>query len=584
MTSGPADAPYQPAAPQQPADQPPAGQTPAGQSPTGQPPPPSFAPPGGASAYGQPAYGQPAYGQPAYGQPPYAQPGQPPYAQPGQPPYGQPGYPPPGHPGYSPPDQISFGGSRSGSESGSGSFADSGFSQTAPFGYPSAYGQPGGYLPPPSSSASRRRNLLTYIIVAVVAAAAGAGVTAFFAGNNAANISASPQAGGGGGGNGGTGGNFPGIPSFPGSNPGGNPGTAPQSAAQRAVISAVRPGLVDISSNLQYQGSQAAATGMVISPDGLVLTNNHVITDTTQLFATVVSTGQRYKATWLGYDATDDVAVIKLDNAHNLKTVPLGDSSAVKVGDDVIAMGNADGAGGVTPAAGTITGLNRTIKASDAGAATSETLHGMLQTNAGIVQGDSGGALADASGHVIGMNTAAATGSFGSENVGFAIPIDKALSIAQKIIHGQGSKEIQIGSTGFMGVLVPAGQASQSSSPAQQRKRQLQQDQSDSGFPVQPSSPACLANDLTAGVPAKLAPVSSGALIIGELCDTPADKAGIIAGDVITAVGKNKVDSPQDLTKVMLTFKPGDSVQVTWVAINGQTHQSTMTLIEAPPH
>ncbi len=350
------------------------------------------------------------------------------------------------------------------------------------------------------------------------------------------------------------------------------------------MIGKVRPGLVDISSNLQYQGSQAAATGMVISSDGLVLTNNHVITDTTQLFATVVSTGQRYSATWLGYDATDDVAVIKLNNAHNLKTVPLGDSSALKVGSGVVAMGNADGAGGVTPAPGTITGLKRTITASDSGEATSETLHGMIETNAGIVPGDSGGALADTTGHVIGMNTAAATGSFGAASIGFAIPINKALGIADKIIHGQGTKTIKIGSSGFMGVLVPAGQASQSNDPRQQRKRQLQQDENNAGFPVQPSSPACLANDLTAGVPSSVAPVSSGALIIGELCGTPADKVGIIAGDVITAVGHDKVTSPQDLTKVMLTYKPGDAVQVTWVAINGSTHHTAMTLIEAPPH
>src|SRR5262249_59179455 len=86
-------------------------------------------------------------------------------------------------------------------------------------------------------------------------------------------------------------------------------------------------------------------------------------------------------------------------------------------------------------------------------------LHGMLQTNAGIVQGDSGGPLASMSGKVIAMNTAAATGSFGdsTQNVGFAIPINKALDIARQIIKGQSSPDIQIGSTGFLGVLVPAG-------------------------------------------------------------------------------------------------------------------------------
>jgi S1-C subfamily serine protease len=138
-----------------------------------------------------------------------------------------------------------------------------------------------------------------------------------------------------------------------------------------------------------------------------------------------------------------------------------------------------------------------------------------------------------------------------------------------------------------MGVLVPAGQASQSTSPKVQKARQLQQDQRDAGFPVEPSTPACLPNDLTAGLPKKIAPASAapnGALIIGELCNTPADKAGIIAGDVITAVGKDKVTSPTQLTQVMLGFKPGDAVQVTWVDTAGDVHHSSMTLIEAPPH
>jgi len=503
-------------------------------------------------SFGQPTTGQPTFGQQSYGGSMFGQPG---YGYPG---YSQPGYGP-GQPGYY------------ASQPGSPGYGHPAFGQTMPFGYPGGYGQPG-YLPQPNQAARRRRSFLTYLIVAVVAAAAGAGVTAYFAGNtNSSNTSGNPQAGRG---------NIPNFPTGPSGNSGGNVRTP----TEQSVYKAVSPGLVDISSNLQYQGSQAAATGMVISSDGLVLTNNHVIANTTQLFATIVTTHQRFRAKWLGYDATDDVAVIKLINARNLKTVPLGNSSVVKVGQGVVAMGNAEGAGGVTPATGTITGLDKTITASDAGAASSETLHGMLQTDAGIVQGDSGGALANTAGRVIGMNTAAATGNFNARNKGFAIPINKALAIASKIIHGQASKTIQIGSTGFMGVLVPAGHASLSSNPQQQRQRQLRQDESDSGFPVQPASPACLANDLTAGVPNPIAPVSSGALIIGELCGTPADRAGIIAGDVIVAVGKDKVASPSKLTKVMLGFKPGDKVQVTWVDIHGTTHHTPLRLIQAPPH
>jgi S1-C subfamily serine protease len=351
------------------------------------------------------------------------------------------------------------------------------------------------------------------------------------------------------------------------------------------VINAVRPGLVDISSDLRYQAGAAAATGMVISSDGLVLTNNHVINDTTGLVATVVSTGQHFQAKWLGYDSSADVAVIQLVNAHGLKTVPIGDSAKVRIGDSVVALGNANGAGGAPAVAGSITGLDRTITASDSGAGTSETLHGMLQTNAGIVPGDSGGALATAAGAVIGMNTAAASGSLGNptESVGFAIPIDRALAIAREIINGQASSTIRIGATGFMGVLVPSGKASQSTNPAQQRQLQLRQDQSNSNFPVPPAGAACVTNEEASGVPAHVAPVSSGALIIGQLCGTPADRAGIAAGDVITAVGSQKVTSPSELTTVMLGFKPGVGVQVSWTDIHGHKHHSTLDLAQAPP-
>lgn len=512
---------------------------------------------------GQPAYGQPAYGQPVYGQPAY-----------GQAPYGQPAY----GPGYGQTAPLSGPAASYGPGGpGAGGHGQGGY---GPGGYGPGYG-PGGYYPQPGSRTRRRRTLLTYLTVAVVAAAVGAGLTGYALHGNSGSSSAggapsAPRQGGNGNGNGLPGAGFPGTGT-------GNAGVS--ASTKRAVVSAVKPGLVDISSNLRYQGSQAAATGMVISSNGLVLTNNHVITGTTQLTAKVLATGKRYQAKWLGYDASDDVAVIKLVGAHNLRTVPLGDSSAVKLGDRVIAIGNAYGAGTFPAVAGTITGLNRTITASDSGAATKETLHGMFQTNAGIVQGDSGGPLASVDGKVIGMDTAAATGSFGSttQSVGFAIPINKALSIAHQIIAGKSSPRVQIGSTGFMGVLVPAGAASQPSNPQQQRDRQLKQDQGTSGFPVQPSVPACLQNQQGAGVPSKVAPVSSGALIIGELCGTPADKAGIIAGDVITSVGGRAISSPKQLTSVMLGFRPGSPVKVTWVDVSGQSHTSTLNLVQAPP-
>ena len=360
-------------------------------------------------------------------------------------------------------------------------------------------------------------------------------------------------------------------------------GTSISNAQMQRVANAVEPGVVDISSNLQYIGGTAQATGMVISPSGLVLTNNHVIQNTTGLAATVVSTGHRYKAKWLGYDKSDDVALIQLVGASGLRTVPLGDSGTVKLGDDVIAIGNAEGAGGSPAVArGSITQLNQTITASDDLGGT-ETLHGMLETNAQIVEGDSGGPLANTSGKVVGMDTAASSGSFGNQqsaDVGFAIPISRALTIAKQIENGQGSSTIKIGATGFIGVLVPSERASSVTSPAQQKEQQLGQGNAGAG---PPSSQTCLANDQNAGVPNTIAPVSSGTLVLGDLCGTPADVAGITAGDVITAVNGHTVSSPDTLTQVLSALKPGSKVSVTWVDTGGQQHTSSLNLIQAPP-
>jgi S1-C subfamily serine protease len=546
-------------------------------------PQPGDAQPGGPSGPGSES-GRPFFAQPGYGQTaPLGHPGEHGsngpggYGPGGTHGYEQGGYGPGGPGGYGP-GGYGPGGYGPGGY-GPGGYGHSGFGQSGygPGGYgPGGYGQ-GGYYPEPGSRARRRRTLLTYLTVAVVAAAIGAGLTGYALNSNQ---SAPSSAGGAPRGGAGNPGDFPGFPS------GGNSARhSVNSPAERSAVSAVRPGLVQISSTLSYQGSQAAATGMVISNDGLVLTNNHVITDTTKLYATVLASNKRYTAKWLGYDSTDDVAVIKLIGAHNLRTVPLGDSNTVQLGDKVIAIGNAYGAGRFPAVVGKITGKDRTITAGDSGAATKETLHGMLQTNAGIVQGDSGGPLANISGKVIGMNTAAATGSFGdsTENVGFAIPINKALHIARQIISGKSSPQVQIGSTGFLGVLVPAGQASTFTDPQQQRQRQIKQDQGSSGFPVQPAPPVCLQNQEGAGVPAHVAPVPSGALIIGELCGTPADTHGIIAGDVITSVGGHKISSPKQLTSVMLKFKPGESVQVTWADVHGQSHTDSLDLVQAPP-
>jgi len=359
------------------------------------------------------------------------------------------------------------------------------------------------------------------------------------------------------------------------------------SASEQTIENKVDPGLVDIKSSLHYSGGTAEATGMVISSSGLVLTNNHVIDGTTGLTATLVTSGRSYHASVVGDDKTDDIALIRLQGASGLKTVPLGNSATVKVGDTVVALGNAEGEGGARAVTGAITGLNQTITASDEGSETgSETLHGMLQTDAQIVPGDSGGPLVDTSGQVIGMDTAAQTGTFGSgqQDIGFAIPIDRAVSIAKLIAAGQGAPGhpgIQIGLTGFLGVLVPNLKSPGTTSPQRQKTQQLQ---GDGGF-TSPSggSQRCLLNDENMAIPTRIAPVRSGALIDGVLCNTAADKAGIVGGDVITSVDGRAVTSPASLTSLMAGYRPGQQITLVWVDPSGRSHTSGLRLTAKPP-
>jgi S1-C subfamily serine protease len=515
--------------------------------------PGSYSAPGEYPGYGQPGgYPQGGYGQPGAGQPGAGQPG------PGEPGgYGQPGYGTPGgYPGYGQP----------------------GYGQ-------GGYGHPADYIEQQPRGGGKARGFLVYLVVAALAAGVGAGAVAALDHSSPASQN-SPSSG---------------APLNPGTNPGNgfnpnnggvspgsgsNPGSGVSSSQEQAIANAVEPGVVDIQSNLQYVGGTAEATGMVISSNGLVLTNNHVIVDTTGLTATLVSTGQKFTAKWLGYDKTDDVSVIQLQGASGLRTVPLGDSSAVKQGDPVVAIGNAEGAGGTpTVVTGTITQLNQTITASD-DLGGSETLHGMLQTDANIQEGDSGGPLVNASGKVIGMDTAASSGSLGNQSgstVGFAIPINRALSIAHQIINGQSSATVKIGASGFIGVLVPSQKASTLGSPRQQQEQQQSQQATGSGGFGSSGGQQCLTTDQNAGVPQTIAPVSSGTLILGALCNTPAASAGIIAGDVITAVDGHAVTSPNSLSAVLQGYRPGTTVSVTWVDTSGGNHASSLRLLQDPP-
>jgi S1-C subfamily serine protease len=491
-----------------------------------------------AGGFGEPAYGQrDDYGPREYPPPGYAPAG---YGQAG---YDQPGY---GQGGYGPPP------------AGGGYGAWGGGGAEPPWGY--GYGTP----PPPQRGGGMRR-FLVYAAVAVLAAGVGAGAaielshspshsSAFGSGSGSA-----PQPGGGGAGNGfggnpvgggpGNGGGFPGSGNGSGSGGGqGSPGSGPLNEA--AIAAKVDPAVVDVNSTLQYSNESAEGTGMVISADGLVLTNNHVINQATSITVTLVTSGKTYKADLVGYDATNDVALLRLERASGLKTITIGDSDKVKLDDPVLAIGNAQGRGGLPATAqGIINAKNRTIQASDSGARSSETLHGMLQTDAPIQEGDSGGPLVNSAGAVIGMDTAAnSSGGFSQQQAttGFAIPINTALSIARQISSGHASATVHIGSAGFMGI---------------NAANDVQHCPSDStGFGGGAGS------------------TEPGAFVCRVFQGTPADNAGLAAGDVITAVNGTTISSSDNLTTALANKRPGDKLTIKFFDTKGSPQSTTLTL------
>ncbi len=448
-------------------------------------------------------------------------------------------------------------------------------------GYGGDPGDPGyGWYPPPPPPPRRRGGILSHLAVAVLAAAVAVGVTLALDHPVASSPAAAPAPAASG---------ALAVPS-PASSSASAPSapfassssSAPGAATGlQAVVNKVEPGVVIINTAIQYQSEAGAGTGMVINSDGLVLTNNHVIEDSTKLTATVVATGKTYQATVLGYDVTGDIALIKLQDATGLATVPLGNSSAVRTGAPVVALGNAGGRGTILPAAGTVTGVNQTITAANQGGTiSSETLHGMLETSADIVSGDSGGPLSSASGQVIGMDTAGESVSVGDQasRAGFAIPIDTALSVASQIAAGRASPAVTIGYPPFIGIYYTP---SSTSDPQAQAENEGSPDSGFGGFGFQ--QPACYTSSSDLQTPSQIAPASSGALVDGVICGSPAAKAGMTGGAVITAVNGKTVRTPNELASTLTPFRPGDTAAITWVNTDGQVTTSTLHLIAGPP-
>lgn len=288
-------------------------------------------------------------------------------------------------------------------------------------------------------------------------------------------------------------------------------------------------GLVYINTVVGYGDGGGAGTGMVLTSNGTILTNHHVIEGATSIEVEVVSTGKKYEADVVGYDDSADVAVLQLQDASDLTPVDLDRKEKVAVGDAIVAVGNANGDGGAaSAAAGVVTDLDQQITAQSA--AGSEELTGLIQVDADVVAGDSGGALLDADGQVIGMTTAASQGQ--ADIVGYAVPIDDAVTIFRKIVAGQESDSIHIGDSAFLGV--------------------------------------------------QLDPQSQVPLVAGTIEDTAAAQAQIPVGSTITALDGTPVATTDELSDLIAQHAPGDEVAVTWVDGNGAEQTATVTLGTGP--
>ena len=307
-----------------------------------------------------------------------------------------------------------------------------------------------------------------------------------------------------------------------------------ESSADITVAQEVSPAVVSITTNStetdafgQSQSEQGAGTGMILTPNGLILTNNHVISGATSVTVYTAS-GQQYTGTVEAADSTNDYAFVQI-KASNLPTVQLGDSSTVQVGTQVLAIGNALGQYQNSVTGGIISGEGRPVTASDEGDSSSESLVDLFQTDAAINPGNSGGPLVNLDGQVIAMNTAVASNA---QNIGFAIPINEV----KAAISSVEAKGVII--RPYLGVYY---------------------------VPITPE--VAQANNL---------PVSNGAYIYAGngqtaiISGSPAAVAGLKSGDIITKVDGQALDSTNSLTALIDNYQAGNTVTLT-VLRNGKT-------------
>ena len=388
--------------------------------------------------------------------------------------------------------------------------------EQAPFGGPSGFDwlppSPPPPAPPRAGAPGQRILLVVAVVAALVGAAAGAGVSQAFGGGNGTTVVE----------------NFTPNSSVINERP----------ADIQGILAKVMPSVVTIAAFSTSSGGggtfpfgggggavqqESQGTGMIITSGGEVVTNNHVISGAGRITVTLNGSTRALTATVVGTDPSDDVALLQVQGVSNLPTVRFANSSKVKVGDGVVAIGNALGLqGGPTVTAGIISAEDRGLTAQDPSTGQQITLTNMLQTDAAINPGNSGGPLVNSSGQVIGMNSDEATnaGDATAQNIGFAIQSNTITSLLPQLRKGGTVTPARA----YMGV---------------------------EGGDVTPQFQAEF----------NLVP-TQGAFVEQVVTGTPAQSAGIKAGDVIVSLDGKPINSWNDLTIALRSHNPGDKVSL----------------------
>ena len=452
-----------------------------------------------------------------YGQQAYGQPGQQPYGQPGPQPYGQQPY------GQQPYGQQPYGQQPYGQQSGQayGQYQQApGQPQQDPF---VGHQHPGYYTPTqyygqqPAPVATKRRWPLALVagIVALVLAAGGFSfATRTIQGalpSSSSTATTDPQT----------------QPSDPSGNQGQQGGST---TTGNSVAAAQSAGVVLIEA--ETGSGIAAGTGMILTANGQVLTNYHVVAGSDKVSVTVADSGNTYTATVVGFDQAKDVALLQLKNASGLTTVTV-DRDQVAVGDTIAAVGNASGGGELLKAAGSVTATDQSLTvSSDSPWGNSEDLSGLVETNAKAVPGDSGGPMFDTQNEVLGMTTAGST----RERTSYAVPIATALAVVDQIETGQDAGTVRVGPAGYLGIKVA---------------------------------------DAETGS-------TTGKTITQVVAGSPADQAGVVAGSKLTKVGDTTIKASANLATVIRALEPGQQVTIDWTTPNGTHRTATVTLGSSP--